>query len=111
VVQNEEEPVFSLHQGGILEARIVDESGRPLRLFRAAQILSGESVEYSQAEWYRADADGRFTITLPSKPSYLLFRKPGYEDVLMQGKDLFIEGQTYRFIDDTGVTLHWTGIQ
>jgi hypothetical protein len=110
LAKGEEEVSFALHEGGTLEARVVDGYGRPLRFFQGALVMPGESAETVRAEWFTADGSGRFRMDIPAKPSFFLFRKPGHEDVLIPGKDLYLEGQTYRFLDEAGVVLNWSGI-
>jgi len=105
-----EELAFALPEGGTLEALVADRAGRPLRFLQAALVMPGESVEAARPEWFSADAGGRIRIDVPAKPSFILFRKPGHADVLLPGKDLYLEGQTYRFLDEAAVVLDWSGI-
>ena len=77
-----EEHLFSLHEGGEFLGRILDGAGNPVRFFQSAVILPGENVNQAKVAWHRADAEGRFRLALPAKPAYVLFRKPGHDDLL-----------------------------
>jgi|GEM_PF-6785080 len=105
-----EEVVLALPEGGAFAGRIVDEEGRPVRFFRAAALLPGDGGPVGQPSWVTADGEGRFRLTLPAKPSAVLFSKPGYEDLLLPGENLVLDGQTYRTEKDGPVQLIWSGI-
>ncbi len=105
-----DELVLTLPEGGALAGRIVDEEGRPVRYFRAAALLPGEGARGARPTWVTADGEGRFRLTLPAKPSAVLFSKPGYEDLLLPGENLVLDGQTYRLESGGPVQIIWSGI-
>ncbi len=106
----EGELVVTLPEGGAFEGRVVDEEGRPVRFFQAAALLPGERAESVEPEWVIADREGRFRLTLPAKPSVVLFTKPGHEDHLLPGENLVRDGQTYRTENNAPVQIVWSGI-
>lgn len=106
----DDELMLTLPEGGAFAGRIVDEEERPVRFFRAAALLPGEGARRAQPSWVTADSEGRFRLTLPAKPSAVLFSKPGYEDLLLPGENLILDGQNYRIESDGPVQIIWSGI-
>jgi hypothetical protein len=95
VVGDGEELALVLDEGGTFRGSVVDEQGRSLRYFRAAAILPREDAGDAQPLWFTADEEGCFQMPLPAKPARILFRKPGYRDLLLSGSVLRVDGQTY----------------
>lgn len=98
-----------LPEGGILASRIMDGNGSPVRLFQAAPVFAGESVDSSRAVWIKADGGGRFRLSLPARPERILFRRNGYRDLLIPGKSLVRHGESYCLPDNEAVVLEWAG--